>query len=47
MYNYVVTAQRPTSVQRVLKGNFTGPDDVNLIVCRSSRLEVHLLTPGM
>ena len=32
MFNYHVTAHRPTAVSRSLVANFTGPDDVNLVV---------------
>ena len=45
MYNYVVTAQKPTAVSHSLVGNFTGSKDVNLVVAKCSRVEIHLLTP--
>ena len=44
-YNYVVTAQPPTAVFHSLVGNFTGPNDLNLIVAHSTRVELFLLTP--
>lgn len=31
-YNYVVTAQKPTSVSHSVVGNFTGAEDLNLII---------------
>lgn len=42
-YNYVVTAHRPTRVSHATVGAFTGPGDVNLIVAKFSRLEIHTL----
>ena len=44
-YNYVVTSQKPTSVTHALTASFTGPDDLNLVLVRSTRLEVHLMAP--
>ncbi|TYZ63198.1 hypothetical protein PybrP1_012947 [[Pythium] brassicae (nom. inval.)] len=44
-YNYVATAQKPTSVTHSVTAAFTGPRDVNLLLAKSSRFEVHLLTP--
>lgn len=44
-YNYVVTAQKPTVVNHCATGNFTSPTDLNLIVAKSCRLEVFLVTP--
>ena len=32
MYNYVVSAQKPTSVAHSVVGNFTSPTDLNLVV---------------
>jgi hypothetical protein len=32
MWNYVVTAQKPSSVTHAIVGNFTGPKDINLII---------------
>ena len=43
-YNYVVTAQKPTSVSHAVTGCFTGPKHRNLIVAKCSRLEIFLLT---
>ncbi|GMF12407.1 unnamed protein product [Phytophthora lilii] len=44
-YSYVATAQRPTSVTHALTCAFTGAQDTNLLLAKSSRFEVHLLTP--
>ncbi|CAK4097320.1 unnamed protein product [Aphanomyces euteiches] len=43
--NYVVTAQKPTSVTHSCVGHFTGAADTNLILGKSTRVEIHLLTP--
>jgi DNA damage-binding protein 1 len=40
MYSYVVTSQKPTSVQHALQCNFTGPNDKNLILGKGNYLEV-------
>ena len=45
MYNYVVTAHKPSAVHLSLTANFTGPKDKNLIVTKSNRLVIYLLTP--
>ncbi|XP_053685070.1 DNA damage-binding protein 1 [Sabethes cyaneus] len=44
-HNYIVTAQKPTAVTACVTGNFTTPSDLNLIVAKSSRLEIYLVTP--
>lgn len=44
-FNYVVTAQKATSVNYALSSNFTSPEDTNLIVSRTNRLEIYNLTP--
>ena len=44
-HNYVVTAQKPTAVNAAVVGNFTGANDLNLIVAKNTRLEIHLVTP--
>ena len=44
-HNYVVTAQKPTAVNAAVVGNFTGAKDLNLIVAKNTRLEIHLVTP--
>ena len=40
-WNYVATAQKPTIVSHSLVGNFTGPQDLNLIVSKCTRIEIH------
>jgi len=45
MYNYVVTAHKPSAVHLSLTANFTGAQDKNLIVTKSNRLVIYLLTP--
>ncbi|KAL0699191.1 hypothetical protein Bca4012_055313 [Brassica carinata] len=45
VWNYVVTAQKPTSVTHSCVGNFTSPQELNLIVAKCTRIEIHLLTP--
>ncbi|XP_050068319.1 DNA damage-binding protein 1 [Anopheles maculipalpis] len=44
-HNYIVTAQKPTAVTACVTGNFTSPNDLNLIVAKCSRLEIYLVTP--
>uniref|UniRef100_A0A7S0WJG8 DNA damage-binding protein 1 n=1 Tax=Chlamydomonas leiostraca TaxID=1034604 RepID=A0A7S0WJG8_9CHLO len=44
VFNYVVTAHKPTAVIKSVVGNFTSPNDVNLIVAKCTRLEVHTST---
>eukprot|EP00898_Chlorokybus_atmophyticus_P002114 jgi/Chlat1/2903/Chrsp2S04662 len=45
MWNYVVTAHKPTNVTHSCTGNFTSPNELNLIVAKCTRVEIHLLTP--
>lgn len=45
LFNYCVTAHKPTAVIASVVGNFTGPNDVNLIIAKSTQIEVHKLTP--
>ncbi|KAB0803831.1 hypothetical protein PPYR_00801 [Photinus pyralis] len=44
-FHYVVTAHKPTAVTSCVTGNFTSPNDLNLIVAKNSRLEIYLVTP--
>ena len=44
-YNYVVTNQKPTAVTHALTAAFTAPDALNLLLIRSTRLEVHTMGP--
>ncbi|KAL4310885.1 hypothetical protein GQ457_01G007460 [Hibiscus cannabinus] len=43
-WNYVVTAIKPTSVTHSCVGNFTGPEELNLIVAKCSHVQINLLT---
>uniref|UniRef100_A0A1D1ZT42 DNA damage-binding protein 1 n=1 Tax=Auxenochlorella protothecoides TaxID=3075 RepID=A0A1D1ZT42_AUXPR len=43
-YNYVVTAQKPSSVRHSVVGCFTAPGAVNLIVSKCTRLEISVIT---
>ncbi|TYI38011.1 hypothetical protein ES332_A03G255300v1 [Gossypium tomentosum] len=43
-WNYVVTAHKPTNVTHSCVGNFTSPQELNLIVAKCTRIEIHLLT---
>uniref|UniRef100_A0A2P2KL79 Uncharacterized protein MANES_06G061000 n=3 Tax=Rhizophora mucronata TaxID=61149 RepID=A0A2P2KL79_RHIMU len=45
VWNYVVTAQKPTNVTNSCVGNFTSPQELNLIIAKCTRIEIHLLTP--
>ncbi|XP_040569260.1 DNA damage-binding protein 1 [Lepeophtheirus salmonis] len=44
-HNYLVTAHPPTAVTECATGNFTGPDDLNLILAKGNVLEVYAVTP--
>ncbi|XP_076938869.1 DNA damage-binding protein 1-like, partial [Bidens hawaiensis] len=44
-YNYVVTAHKPTNVTHSCVGNFTAPHELNLIIAKCTRIEIHLLAP--
>ncbi|KAJ8548958.1 hypothetical protein K7X08_030924 [Anisodus acutangulus] len=45
VWNYVVTAHKPTNVTHSCVGNFTAPQELNLIIAKCTRIEIHLLTP--
>eukprot|EP00250_Pteridium_aquilinum_P005894 c15914_g1_i1 orf=464-3730(-) len=45
IWNYVVTAHKPTNVTHSCVGNFTGAQELNLIIAKCTRIEIHLLTP--
>ncbi|WOL18645.1 DNA damage-binding protein 1 [Canna indica] len=45
VWNYAVTAHKPTSVTHSCVGNFTSPQELNLIIAKCTRIEIHLLTP--
>uniref|UniRef100_A0A914W414 DNA damage-binding protein 1 n=1 Tax=Plectus sambesii TaxID=2011161 RepID=A0A914W414_9BILA len=42
--NYVVSAQKPTIVTGAVVGNFTAPNDLNLVIAKTNRLEILLVT---
>lgn len=44
-HNYVVTAYKGTAVTGAQRGNFTGPEDINLIQACGSSLIVSVVTP--
>jgi hypothetical protein len=44
-YLYAATSQKPTGVTHAITGSFTGARDVNLILGKTSRLEIHTVTP--
>ena len=44
-YSYLVTAQKPTSATHSVTGHFTSSRDLNLIVAKGNRLEIHTATP--
>ncbi|KAK8567775.1 hypothetical protein V6N13_105725 [Hibiscus sabdariffa] len=44
VWNYVVTAHKPTNVTHSCVGNFTSPQELNLIVAKCTRIEISLLT---
>ncbi|KAI8053350.1 CPSF A subunit region-domain-containing protein [Syncephalis plumigaleata] len=43
-YNYVATAYPATATLFAVRGSFTGPEDTNLIIGRTNRIEVYQLT---
>jgi DNA damage-binding protein 1 len=44
-YLYLATSQKPTGVTHAITGAFTGGRDLNLILGKTSRLEIHTITP--
>ncbi|KAF9925024.1 DNA damage-binding protein 1a [Linnemannia zychae] len=42
--NIVFTARKSSAVFHAIKGNFTGPDDLNLILGKGTRIEVYLVS---
>ncbi|GLT67385.1 hypothetical protein SLA2020_396990 [Shorea laevis] len=45
IWNYVVTAHKPTNVTHSCVGNFTSPQELNLIIAKCTRIEIHLIAP--
>ena len=42
-WNYVVSAQKPTNVTHALVGHLVSPQELNLIVCKCTRIEIHIV----
>jgi hypothetical protein len=45
-FSYVVTSQKPTGVTHALVGAFTRPDSRNLILAKTTRIELYSLDDG-
>ncbi|WIA28317.1 hypothetical protein OEZ86_010868 [Tetradesmus obliquus] len=45
LFNYHVTAHKPTAVRHCAVGSFTSPNETNLIIGRSTHLDIQVLTP--
>lgn len=45
MYNYVVTAHKPSWITNTAVGNFLGPDQRNLLVAKVNYIQVYTITP--
>lgn len=43
--NYIVSAQKATVVTHAVVCNFTGPNDLNLVLAKTNRLELMVVTP--
>jgi hypothetical protein len=43
--NYVVTAHPPTAITACATGNFTGPNDLNLILAKVNHIEILSVSP--
>ncbi len=39
-FNYVVTAQKPTNITSAICCHFTGSDVTNLILCKSTKIDI-------
>ncbi len=44
-HNYLVTAHPPTAVSLCATGNFTAPDDLNLLLAKTNIVEIWGVTP--
>jgi DNA damage-binding protein 1 len=42
--NYIVSAQKPTVVNGCVVGSFRNPDELDLIIARTNRIEMLLVT---
>lgn len=45
MYNYVVTAHKPSRVSHTAVGNFLGPNQRNLLVAKVNHIQIYTITP--
>ncbi|KAG9298245.1 hypothetical protein G9A89_002733 [Geosiphon pyriformis] len=45
MWNYVVTAHKPSTILGLATGSFTSPDVTNLIIQKLTRIEIYILAP--
>ena len=43
-HNYIVSAHRPTAVTDSVMGNFTAPNELNLIIAKVHNIEVFIVT---
>lgn len=43
-YFYYATSQKPTAVTHAAVGAFTGPDDLNLVLGKTGRLDLYTVT---
>ena len=46
VHAYVVTAHRPSAVAQAVSAALTGADDINLIISKVTRIEIHKLAEG-
>jgi hypothetical protein len=44
VYTYVVTAHRPSAVAQSVTAALTGKDEINLVISKVTRMEIHKLT---
>lgn len=44
--NYIVSAQKPTVITHAVVGNFTSPNDLNLVLAKTNRVELLSITPS-
>lgn len=44
-HNYLVTAHPATAVNECCTGNFTSPDDLNLVLAKNTIIEIMAVSP--
>ena len=44
-FQYVATSQKPTAISHCVVGNFTSPTELNHILAKVTRIELHSITP--